>query len=256
MHERTSYRVIRELPAPDLPGYTHPEWDKDFPWLIQGVTRAHAFGAPFDLGLFAPASIAGTVLSNWERVRQATGCRCCLLARQVHGTEVRFHREGPRGLFVAEDCDGHVTLETGILLAITVADCVPVTILHPRRRTVAVVHAGWRGIAAGIVERAIHVLEVSAGAGTAGLYVHLGPAICGACYEVGPAVFESLARPAPCGASTLDLRTVVGDRAVAAGVRAERITRSDLCTKCGAADLFSHRGGCGERQIAYVAVRP
>jgi len=106
------------------------------------------------------------------------GMKSIAVVRQVHGT--RIVEVGPSsepGVRVAGEADGLVTVAPDILLVVTTADCVPV-----------ILHAGWRGAAAGILERAIERFGTSYGVGAGDLLVHLGPSICGACYEVGAAV--------------------------------------------------------------------
>ena len=144
-----------------------------------------------------------------------------------------------------------------MLLTVAVADCIPVFIVDAEGRAVALVHAGWRGVAAGIVEAAIGRL-VRWNPGAAGhLWVHCGPAICGRCYEVGPEVHAAV-RPeqeAPAGPAPIDLRGAVAARVVRAGAGAERVTVSAHCTRCGGDDFFSHRGGSSGRQMGLLGIR-
>jgi hypothetical protein len=88
------------------------------------------------------------------------------------------------------------------------------------------------------------------------LLVHLGPAICGKCYEVGPEVFTALGLPAPRAPRPVDLRGVLAARAAAEGVDPSRLTISAHCTRCTGSGLFSHRGGDLGRQVGYIGVRP
>lgn len=137
-------------------------------------------------------------------------------------------------------------------MAVTVADCVPAFLVAPERETSAVVHAGWRGAAAGILERAVATLRDRFGIPAAEVALHLGPSICGDCYEVGPEVHEGLGEPTPPGPSPVDLRGNLARRAEAVGIPASEITVSTLCTRCGPVDLYSHRGGDAARQVAYL----
>lgn len=239
----------------DPPGLVHPVWAERLPWLVQGTTTRGSDPQPFDLGLFSDASDARSVLGRWERLRSSTGFPRVVHAHQVHGSAVRVHGSGPPGLHLAEPCDGHATAGEGALLAVTVADCVPVFVVDPRRRAIALLHAGWRGAAVGILERGLAVLLERMGSAPADLLVHLGPAICGECYQVGAEVFRGLGLPEPATPACVDLRAALARRAVAAGVRAERMTVSDHCTLCGGSGLFSHRGGDRGRQAGYLGVR-
>jgi polyphenol oxidase len=248
---------IRERSADGLPAVIHPGWSERFPWLIQGTTAgARAPGGPFDLGLFAVERPGADVPARWERLRRWAGADTVTHARQVHGAEVRLHgSDVGSGLWITPDCDGHATAREGVLLAVSLADCAPVSLVDAGRRAVALVHAGWRGAAGGILERGIAVLESGAGSRPGDLYVHIGPAICGACYEVGGDVFEALGRPRPTGPAPIDLRGVLAERAATAGVHPDRITVSEHCTRCGPLDLFSHRRGDAGRHVAFLGIR-
>ncbi len=252
----STFRVVREVPTEGIPGFSHPEWRRRFPWLVQGTTARGGTEAPFDLGLFTAASPACAVLERWESVRSFAGLGQVVLAHQVHGATVRYHRRGAAGLHIVEPCDGHATADSDVLLAVSLADCVPVSLVDPGRRAVALVHAGWRGAAAGVLERGVQVLAERAGSRPSDLLVHLGPAICGTCYEVGAEVFEALGLEDPGAPASLDLRDALARRAVAMGVRSDNVSVSGLCTRCGEGDLFSHRAGDGGRQVGYLGIAP
>lgn len=250
--------VVEEvLDAGDVPLWRHSDWRERFPWLVQGVTGAGDAAEPFDLGLFG-AEPVGRVLDRWERLRAATGMRRVVHARQVHGAELRAHGVGEeQGILIGTGYDGHLTRAAGLLLTVSIADCVPVFLVDDVARAVAVVHAGWRGVAAGIVERAIERLRVWRGDGAGELWLHCGPAICGRCYEVGPEVHAGV-RPEeepPTGPAPIDLRAEILRRAMARDVAAERSTVSAHCTKCGPGKFFSHRGGSPARQMAILGMR-
>jgi polyphenol oxidase len=141
-------------------------------------------------------------------------------------------------------------------MCVTVADCVPVYVVDPVRMATALLHAGWRGVAAGVLERGLKTLERCFGSKAEELLLHLGPAICGACYEVGPEVHRALGLPDPGEPAAVDLRGVLAARATATGVDPARITRSAQCTRCGDSPFFSHRRGDPERQVGYLGIRP
>lgn len=247
---------IREQRTPGaLPLYVHPDWAERFPWLVQGTTGRGEPDGNFDFRLFGD-SPSGVVIDRWRHLRLATGCVGSVHARQVHGAELLVHRHPVCGLLVAERYDGHVTREPGVLLTVSVADCVPISLVDAERRAIAMLHGGWRGVAAGILERGIAALHAVAGSAPADLCVHLGPAICGACYEVGPEVFAALGLPQPATNTPIDLRAALARRAIAAGVPPGAITISEHCTRCGDSPFYSHRGGCAERQLGVLAIRP
>ncbi|MBI4520429.1 MAG: laccase domain-containing protein [Gemmatimonadetes bacterium] len=267
--------VVREHPAgPGFPFYVHPEWATRYPWVVQGTTGAGATESPFDLRLFG-LSAAGDVLARWALLQEATACPLVVHSRQVHGTAVLVHgrdalgnvpevptqrtlrgvKGGPAGLFVTSGHDGHVTRQPGILLTVSVADCVPIFVIAGASKAVALLHGGWRGIAAGILEAGLSTLRDVAGSLPAEVDVHLGPSICGECYEVGPEVHGALGCQPAAGPSPVDLRALLVERALSLGVRRERLSVSAHCTRCGQSPFFSHRAGSPARQMAVLGIR-
>lgn len=235
-----------------IPGtLVHPDWADRWPWLVQGITGSEPGGGDFALFGQTPA---GLVLERWNRLTGALPVAGAVHARQVHGAAIRLHPRPVQGLHLAPPADGHLTRVPGVLLAVSVADCVPVYLVDPRGRAVAMVHAGWRGVAAGILEVAVGSFRDRMGAQADALHLHLGPSICGDCYEVGPEVHTALGEPMPDSALPVDLRAILTKRALGLGVRPDRISWSALCTLCSGAPLYSHRGGNPERQVAYLGV--
>ena len=169
-------------------------------------------------------------------------------ARQVHGARVVAHSSDWEGWLRVPDADGHAASERGTAAAVTIADCAPVFLAHPSG-AMALLHSGWRGTVARIVDQGVAALT-HRGCSVSELRVHLGPSICGACYEVSPDVYHRLtgtlvARPTP-----VDLRALIADRARALGVR--HITTSPWCTRCHNDRFFSHRAGDSGRQVAVM----
>ena len=233
----------------------HPGWAEEFAWLVQGTTDRGEEAEAADFGLFGRAA-AGAVQARWERLSAALGMPRLVHGRQVHGAAVRMHAGGPPGLHLVPATDGHVTRAPGVLLTVSVADCVPVSMVDPVRRAVAILHAGWRGVASGILERGLESLQERVASRTRDLHIHLGPAICGRCNEVGAEVHEALGLDPPGGPAPVDLRAILAGRAVEGGVAADRITVSSWCTLCGDTPFFSHRGRCAERQVGFVGLLP
>jgi polyphenol oxidase len=254
-------RSTTEILLPgDLPLLGRADWSEAHPWLVQGVTlRTTPDGAPFDLRLRGPAPGA-EVLPRWDRLRDGLGMSTVVTARQVHGSAIRVARSGSPGLLLSPPCDGHLTRDPGVLLAVSVADCVPVFLLEAESRTLGLLHGGWRGVAAGILERGIEAMWSRFGIEPRDLEVHLGPAISPERYEVGPEVFRALGlegteqAPPPGASGPLDLRGHLTDRAAAAGILRERIGRSGVCVR-NDPRFFSHRGGDGGRQMAVMGYR-
>jgi hypothetical protein len=198
----------------------------------------------------------GDVLGRWRLLRQALGFPAAAHARQVHGNRILWHDRRTEGLMLGAPADGHATTTDGVLLAVSVADCVPVYLVAPGARAIALLHAGWRGVAAGVLEAGLAALARNAAVVPADVHVHLGPAVCGDCYEVGAEVHEALGLDIPPGPRTVDLRSVLALRARAAGVPADSVTASGACTRCQRDRFFSHRAGDGGRQAAWLGLRP
>lgn len=184
---------------------------------------------------------------------ERTGFSSAAHDRQVHGARVRVHRNPAPGLILANGHDGHATVQPGILLTVSVADCVPIFLVAPRTPGIALLHGGWRGTAAGILERGVDALTGLTGEGVEDLALHLGPAICGDCYKVGPEVHEALGLARPPGPRPVDLRAVLSERASSLGLREISISRH--CTLCGDSPFFSHRGGAAGRQLGILGLR-
>ena len=126
---------------------------------------------------------------RWRAFRRALhGFNAVVLGNQIHGVEVMTLDAGV-GWIQVEGIDGWTTSAPGILLTVTIADCVPVYLVVPGR-AVALLHAGWRGTAGGILHRGVSRLSGTTGASPSEMVMHCGVAICGECYEVGVEVME------------------------------------------------------------------
>ena len=192
-------------------------------------------------------------VERWKALQRDLEPRPCGLAsaHQVHGTNIAEHRSPWDGWVRLSGVDAHIVTSPVGAAAVTVADCVPVFIAHPSG-TVAMVHAGWRGTAAGIVAATISRLgnsDLAAG----DLHMHLGPAICGRCYGVGPDVYEQLTGWQTIRNRNVDLRALLAEQAREAGVRS--VSASAWCTRCDNDRFFSHRAGDSQRQIAVIVAR-
>lgn len=151
--------------------------------------------------------------------------------RQVHGGKVELAVSGQ----VHPDTDGLVTNDPRVVLSLQVADCAPVFLYHPPTRYRGLVHAGWRGLASGVVRAGADLLRVQ-GVDLGQVDVVIGPTIERACYEVGPEVVEHFApaiwQPNSNGRFQLDLVAAVREQLVAVGIPAAQITDVDVCTLC------------------------
>jgi polyphenol oxidase len=172
---------------------------------------------------------------------------------QVHGAQVHQIR-GPGDLAQVSmrPGDALVTDQSGVVLSVTSADCAPVALIGGAG-VIGAVHAGWRGLLAGVVATAADAMR-SLGAGT--IVAWLGPCIHPECYEFGVHDLDALVRrfgPAvrgvtARGAPALDLPAVVAAALGRAEIALEG--SADLCTGCADAGLFSHRARRDARRHA------
>jgi YfiH family protein len=221
--------------------------------LVAGITTREAGNGEFNLGLMT-RDPARDITGRWQALLAgfSPAFDSVVVSLQHHGAEIRTHEGVGGGWLVLDGYDGHVTARPGILLAVSVADCVPVYLAHPASGSVALLHAGWRGIAAGILERGVRRLSQVSGAAPGELLMHLGVAIGEAHYEVGPEVLESLGLGPADGPHTVDLRRVLAQRGRKEGL--SRITASPWCTYADGTLFWSHRreGDGAGRMVAYL----
>ncbi len=242
-----------ELVSDGLPRFELAAWKDSF-GLVAGITgRGDGEGRGFDLGLWSDAPV-GEVMSRWRAFRRSLPAfSSVVLGNQIHAAEVRV---APRsdGWRQVEGIDGWVTTSPGVLLTVTVADCVPVYLAVPGKG-VALLHAGWRGTAAGILQRGVTRLLAETAAPAAEIVMHCGVAICGMCYEVGSEVMIG------CGAAAdgpgpwhVDLRHTLASQASKLGVR--RISISSHCSAHDRPTFYSHRASRGTdgRMVAYLGM--
>jgi YfiH family protein len=213
--------------------------------LVAGITTR-----PLSLGLWTDEPV-GQVMGRWRAFRSAFASRfpTMVLGHQVHGTETRWHESLPDGWMLLDGVDGHATAQRGVLLTVTVADCIPIYLAVPQTSAIALVHAGWRGTAAGALARCVDLLASRARAKPRDIVMHCGIGICGSCYEVGP---EVAARFGLSGTIQLDLRAVLAQQAQELGI--QEVSTSSQCSAEDRGRFFSHRasGGRDGRMVAYL----
>jgi len=246
---------IRELPLPGaVPRFEIPGWRARY-GVVAGITgRGDAQGRGFDLGLWTDAPV-GEVMTRWRAFRQAEpGFRATILGNQVHQTRVAWHEDGA-GWIQLEGVDGHATRTPGLLLTVTVADCIPVYLVDPVARSVALLHSGWRGTAARILDRGVELLVERSGSTVSNIAIHCGVGICGECYEVGSEVMAGCGlEPVGPGPWHADLRAVLIDQARNLGLT--KISTSQFCSGHDRPRFYSHRasGGTDGRMVAYLGL--
>ena len=168
---------------------------------------------------------------------------------------------------VPYDADGIVTDEKNLALLAFAADCVPILLCEENGRAAAAVHAGWRGTAGCIAEKAVEKLRRDYGVEPEKLRAAIGPCIGKCCYEVGSdvadAIFNAIGSSAEKyvspktgfeGKFTVDLRGVNAHILQRAGVRPENIDISGECTMCLHKKYWSHRYTKGIRGVQAAVI--
>lgn len=169
--------------------------------------------------------------------------RHLVVPRQTHSSEVAMVTEANLDTLNFEGIDALVTAEAGIALCINTADCVPLLMADPEAGVIAAVHAGWRGVIAGIAVKSVRVME-SLGARADRINVAMGPSIGPCCFEVGEEVaakfdeaFVDLSGAKP----HVDLGLALASQLIEVGLLPEHITQPPACSRCNSEDFFSAR---------------
>jgi polyphenol oxidase len=195
-------------------------------------------------------------MSRWLAFRRSmSGFSVVALGNQVHGVEI-MTLNGGRGWIQVQGIDGWITTTPGIMLTVTIADCVPVYLVVPGRG-LALLHAGWRGTAGGILSRGLARLVEETECVVSDVIMHCGVGICGKCYEVGSEVMLGCGVPADGnGPWHLDLRDRLAAQAVELGLSS--VSRSPWCSAHDRTSFYSHRasGGTDGRMVAYLGFPP
>lgn len=200
--------------------------------------------------------------------------------KQIHKTDIaaiteedvrKQRQDGQSGIVIA-DTDGTVTNVSNVLLTSVHADCLPVYFYDEAHHAIGLVHAGWRGAAAGIAPKAVEKMVRLYGSDPARIKAALGPCISSCCFEVGAEVPEQFfkewgdtfavpVRPGEGGAGAdkylLDLKAAVRRQLTDQGLRSENIAISSHCTCCEPGLFCSYRreGGTYERMGAGICMR-
>jgi YfiH family protein len=270
------------------------------PWLLHGfstrrggVSEAYG-GRALNLGM-TPQDSRAAVERNRKLFLQALGAIHddggawpSVGMRQVHSSGIHRVDELPAQPLQG---DGLITNRPGIVLAVRVADCLPVLMADPVRRAVGAFHAGWRGTLARIVEKGVGEFRRQFGSDPADMKAAIGPGIHRCCYEVSedfrdkfraqfpyadglfeevfssdpvrrkyPLLFMNQRAPGhgePPRTAHLDLVEANRRQLLEAGVRQENIWTSDLCTSCRTDLLFSHRRekGVTGRMVGAIGIK-
>ena len=193
-------------------------------WLEANISNARAaFGTRLDV----------REGENRDRLAAALGreARGIVRARQVHGADVLRHERRQDPGAELPGADGNAVASGDLTPLVLVADCLPIAVAGPGG--VAMLHGGWRGLAAGIIEAGVAAVGATSAA--------VGPGIGPCCYEVGNEVLSQFARLGDglADESMLDLRAIAKRMLADAGVGDVEV--SELCTRCNPDLFYSYR---------------
>lgn len=234
------------LPRQFDPAWIIPEWPA--PPNVRALVTTRAGGvsaAPFaslNVG-FSTEDAAAAVQENRRRLREALPAEPRWL-RQVHGADV----VDAEAAIDRPAADASVARRPGTVCAVLIADCLPVLLCDREGSVVAAAHAGWRGLAAGVIDNTVRAMH-AAGADPEGILAYIGPGIGPRAFEVGNEVREAYVRSDPDARSAFvmhgegkwlsDLPALVGRALGRCGVR--EVHGGNLCTYSDPQRFYSYR---------------
>ena len=197
------------------------------------------------------------VKANKETLCQLLGFESKSLAKskQVHGSEILPVASG--GYW--EGYDALITNQSNILLAVTIADCVPILLYDVKTKAIAAIHSGWKGTVSNIIGATINKMRLLYDVQPENLIAYIGACISGIKYEVGPEVafnfddqFYSSSKNE--GKYLLDLKGVCKNQLISAGLLTENVEVSEYCTFQDNDLFYSHRKENGKtgRMLAVI----
>lgn len=189
--------------------------------------------------------------------------------RQVHGSDILVINEPNEDYshFLSVEGDAVITNQPNVIIGVCVADCVPILLCDPEKKVIAVVHAGWKGTAAGLVAKTVAGMRSEFGSNPSRLHAAIGPCIQKCCYEVDEPVrkaftqggidWNSCTELSSPGKWQLDLATANHELLLNAGLPADAIQVSEQCTCCHSEQFFSYRRDQEEsgRQMGFMMLK-
>ena len=147
---------------------------------------------------------------------------------------------------IINSCDGVVTDEKGVILSVTVADCLPIFLFDPEREAIGLIHAGWRGISKGIIENTVNFFVKEFASQPEKITAVIGPGLCQNHFEVGKDVALKFANYPEAvivnrGRILVDIKRVAGIQLKESGLISEKIQTDLDCTFCLDSEYFSYR---------------
>jgi len=188
---------------------------------------------------------------------------------QVHGLDLLVI-DAPNpdyAHFQKLECDGIVTNQRGLMITVSIADCVPILLLDPEKGVAAALHAGWKGTAGGICGKGVKAMTEVFGCDPRRIVATVGPAIGQCCYEVDTPVieafkasrqpYEEFVTEKGAGKWMLDLPSANAAQLTAAGLPVKNVEKSGFCVSCTKDLFFSYRRDAGEtgRQMGFIMLK-
>ena len=228
-------------------------------------------------GIYASMNLSFTrgdkdaaVHENYRRFAAALGFseRDIVTSDQTHTANVRIITEEDRGNGITKprpytDVDGMITNVRGLVLATFYADCVPLYFVDTKNRAIGLSHSGWRGTVGNITQVTVSLMRSEFGTKPEDIIAFIGPSICKSCYEVSGDVADKF----KAAYSAEEIEDILTDKGminkehkyllnlhaanvanmVNAGIPADNINVTDICTCCNPDFLYSHRASGGRR---------
>jgi len=201
------------------------------------------------------------------RMKSVFGLENIATVDQVHGTAVVVCDEDvddPEKLG-SKRADAIIAARRFVAVGVRTADCLPILVADKDARVAAAVHAGWKGLASGVVSSAVEAIEEKYNVAPGDLLVAVGPHIGACCYEVGPEVAEvymkkfgdGVLRPGKGDRSYLDLGEAAKKTLIKHGLKIENVEILNLCTSCDEEHFYSYRrdGKNAGRQLSFIMLR-
>lgn len=244
--------------------YRVPTLFANFPDLIVAESTRHGgvSTVPFaslNLGVNT-ADEAANVAENRRRFFDAIGAKADRFAssHQVHGKEILYATEPGR----FDGYDALMTDQPGLLIGVSIADCVPILLHDVVHRAVAAIHAGWRGTLEGIVAKTLARMQEQFGTQPGQCYAYIGTCIDAISFEVGPEVAKQFApefkrMDAGTGKGYVDLKAANLRNITDFGIPSAQIGLSPFSTVLDNDDYFSHRAERGQtgRMLAVIGIK-
>ena len=244
--------------------YLEFESFKQQTWLAHGFsTRLGGVSsgcfASMNLG-FGRGEADETVAENYKRLGAAIGFdwERAVLSHQTHTTNIRLVTENDAGKGTVrqrdyQDIDGLITDKPGLALVTFYADCVPLYFADTKHKAIGLSHSGWRGTVGRMGQKTLDAMHEAFGTMPEDVIAAVGPSICGDCFEVGPEVVAEFANSFSKKQMKMICRDGDGDRSYLdlwqanrivleeAGILPEKISVTNICTRCNPNLLYSHR---------------